>query len=141
MASPRTYGGNPIGIAAAHAVLDVIEEEGLCDRAMQLGNRLKQRLQGIREDVPEIVDIRGPGFMNAIEFNNVNTGKPSPDFANAVKAKALDKGLILLTCGVHANVIRFLSPITIQDTVFQEALDLLETSIREVHSEIGAKAQ
>ncbi|MBU2487215.1 MAG: aminotransferase class III-fold pyridoxal phosphate-dependent enzyme, partial [Alphaproteobacteria bacterium] len=135
-----TYGGNPIGIAAAHAVLDVIEEEALCDRAMQLGNRLKQRLQAIREDVPEIVDIRGPGFMNAIEFNDVKTGKPSPDFTNAVKARALEKGLILLTCGVYANVIRFLSPITIQDGVFQEALDLLEASIREVHSEIGASA-
>ncbi len=135
-----TYGGNPIGIAAAHAVLDVIEEEQLCDRAMQLGNRLKQRLQAIREDVPEIVDIRGPGFMNAIEFNDVKTGKPSPDFTNAVKARALEKGLILLTCGVYANVIRFLSPVTIQDPVFQEALDLLEASIREVHSEIGATA-
>lgn len=135
-----TYGGNPIGIAAAHAVLDVIEEEGLCDRAMQLGNRLKQRLQAIREDVPEIVDIRGPGFMNAIEFNDVKTGKPSPDFTNAVKARALEKGLILLTCGVYANVIRFLSPVTIQDPVFQEALDLLEASIREVHAEIGATA-
>ncbi|WP_299867188.1 4-aminobutyrate--2-oxoglutarate transaminase [uncultured Hoeflea sp.] len=135
-----TYGGNPIGIAAAHAVLDVIAEEDLCDRATQLGQRLKQRLQGIREDVPEIVDIRGPGFMNAIEFNDVTSGKPSPDFANAVKAKALDKGLILLTCGVYANVIRFLSPVTIQDGVFQEALDILEASIREVHSEIGAKS-
>lgn len=134
-----TYGGNPIGIAAAHAVLDVIAEEDLCDRATQLGQRLKQRLQGIREDVPEIVDIRGPGFMNAIEFNDVAGGKPSPDFANAVKARALDKGLILLTCGVYANVIRFLSPVTIQDGVFQEALDILEASIREVHSEIGAK--
>jgi 4-aminobutyrate aminotransferase len=134
-----TYGGNPIGIAAAHAVLDVIVEEDLCDRAMILGNRLKQRLQGIREDVPEIVDIRGPGFMNAVEFNDTRTGTPSPEFTNAVKAKALEKGLILLTCGVHANVIRFLSPITIQDNVFQEALDILEASIREVHTEMSAK--
>ncbi|MEH6475441.1 MAG: 4-aminobutyrate--2-oxoglutarate transaminase [Sneathiella sp.] len=134
-----TYGGNPIGIAAAHAVLDVIVEEDLCDRAMILGNRLKQRLQGIREDIPEIADVRGPGFMNAVEFNNAKTGKPSPKFTNAVKAKALEKGLILLTCGVHANVIRFLSPITIQDHVFQEALEILEASIREVHSEKGAK--
>lgn len=134
-----TYGGNPIGIAAAHAVLDVIDEEELCDRAMILGNRLKQRLQGIREDVPEIVDVRGPGFMNAVEFNDARTGKPSPEFTNAVKAKAMEKGLILLSCGVYANVIRFLSPITIQDQVFQEALDILETSIREVRSETGSQ--
>ncbi|TPI48983.1 4-aminobutyrate--2-oxoglutarate transaminase [Mesorhizobium sp. B2-9-1] len=129
-----TYGGSPIGVAAAHAVLDVIEEEKLCDRANALGARLKQRLVSIREDVPEIVDIRGPGFMNAVEFNDVKKGLPSAEFANAVRLKALDKGLILLTCGVYGNVIRFLSPITIQDGVMTEALDILETSIREARA-------
>ncbi|RWE24499.1 MAG: 4-aminobutyrate--2-oxoglutarate transaminase [Mesorhizobium sp.] len=129
-----TYGGSPIGVAAAHAVLDVIEEEKLCDRANALGSRLKQRLVSIRDDVPEIVDIRGPGFMNAVEFNDVKKGLPSAEFANAVRLKALDKGLILLTCGVYGNVIRFLSPITIQDGVMNEALDILESSIREARA-------
>lgn len=129
-----TYGGSPIGVAAAHAVLDVIEEENLCDRANTLGNRLKQRLQSIRDDTPEIVDIRGPGFMNAVEFNEVKKGLPSAEIANAVRLKALDKGLILLTCGVYGNVIRFLAPITIQDGVMNEALDILESSIREVRA-------
>ena len=127
-----TYGGSPIGVAAAHAVLDVIEEEKLCDRANALGGRLKQRLQSIRDEVPEIVDIRGPGFMNAVEFNDVKKGLPSAEIANAIRLKALDKGLILLTCGVYGNVIRFLAPITIQDGVMNEALDILESSIREV---------
>jgi len=126
-----TYGGNPLGIAAANAVLDVIDEEKLCDRANSLGQRLKQRLESLRDSVPEIVDIRGPGFMNAVEFNDVKTNLPSADFANRVRAKALEKGLILLTCGVYGNVIRFLAPITIQDTVFSEALDILEESIKE----------
>ncbi|MGV1838489.1 4-aminobutyrate--2-oxoglutarate transaminase [Rhizobium rhizogenes] len=126
-----TYGGNPIGIAAAHAVLDVIVDEDLCNRANQLGSRLKQRLESLRDKVPEIVDIRGPGFMNAIEFNDATTKLPSADFANSVRLIALDKGLILLTCGVHGNVIRFLSPITIQDGVFSEALDILEASMLE----------
>jgi 4-aminobutyrate aminotransferase len=126
-----TYGGNPIGIAAAHAVLDVIAEEGLCDRANQLGSRLKQRLGSLRDKVPEIADIRGPGFMNAVEFNDATTKLPSADFANKVRLIALDKGLILLTCGVHGNVIRFLSPLTIQDGVFSEALDILEASLLE----------
>lgn len=129
-----TYGGSPIGVAAAHAVLDVIDEEKLCDRANTLGNRLKQRLQSIRDDTPEIVDIRGPGFMNAVEFNDVKKGLPSAEIANAVRLKALDKGLILLTCGVYGNVIRFLAPITIQDGVMNEALDILESSIREVRA-------
>ncbi|MFK5979445.1 MAG: 4-aminobutyrate--2-oxoglutarate transaminase [Rhizobiaceae bacterium] len=126
-----TYGGNPLGIAAAHAVLDVIEEEKLCERAEQLGSRLKQRLQSLREDVPEIVDIRGPGFMNAVEFNDVKTGLPSAEFANSVRAKALENGLILLTCGVYGNVVRFLCPLTVQDEVFTEALDILEKSMIE----------
>ena len=123
-----TYGGSPLGIAAANAVLDVIEEEGLCDRANQLGSRLKQHLSSLRDDVPEIVDIRGPGFMNAVEFNI--GGKPSADFANKVRGEALKRGLLLLTCGVYGNVVRFLSPITIQDAVFTEALGKLEESIR-----------
>jgi len=123
-----TYGGSPLGIAAANAVLDVIEEEKLCDRANMLGSRLKQHLESLRDEVPEIVDVRGPGFMNAVEFN---VGKaPSADFANRVRSEALKRGLILLTCGVYGNVIRFLSPITIQDEVFGEALGKLEESIR-----------
>ena len=125
-----TYGGNPLGIAAAHAVLDVIEEEQLCDRANTLGSHLKQRLESLRGDIPEIVDIRGLGFMNAVEFNQAGTDIPNADFANGVRANALERGLILLTCGVYGNVIRFLAPITVQDNVFSEALDILEASIR-----------
>ena len=70
--------------------------------------------------------------MNAVEFNDVKKGLPSAEIANAIRLKALDKGLILLTCGVYGNVIRFLAPITIQDGVMNEALDILESSIREV---------
>ncbi len=125
-----TYGGSPIGIAAAHAVLDVIEEEELCERADQLGNRLKQRLSAMRDAIPEIADIRGPGFMNAVEFSLADGSAPHPDFANAVKAEAMRRGLILLTCGVYGNVIRFLAPVTIQDDIFNEALDILEASMK-----------
>lgn len=124
-----TYAGNPLGVAAAHAVLDVIEEEGLNDRAMRLGQRLKQRLAGMRDSVPEIVDIRGPGFMNAVEFNVAGTDKPNPEMTNRVREEALKRGLILLTCGVYGNVIRFLAPLTIPDDVFDEALGILEESV------------
>jgi 4-aminobutyrate aminotransferase, prokaryotic type len=133
-----TYAGNPLAIAAAHAVLDVIEEENLIDRANQLGNRLKQRLQSLRADVPQISDIRGPGFMVAVEFGQPGAVKPDADFTNAVRLKALEKGLILLTCGVYSNVIRFLAPITIQDSVFNEALDIIESAIRECAGEAKA---
>ena len=125
-----TYAGNPLGVAAAHAVLDVIEDEDLCARATRLGQRLKQRLAGMRDAVPEIVDIRGPGFMNAVEFNVAGTDKPSAEFANRVREEALKRNLILLTCGVYGNVIRFLAPITIQEDVFDEALDILEDAMQ-----------
>ena len=124
-----TYAGNPLAVAAAHAVLDVIADEDLCARATRLGQRLKQRLAGIAHDVPEIADIRGPGFMNAVEFNLAGSDRPNPDMANRVREQALQRNLILLTCGVYGNVIRFLAPLTIQDTVFDEALDILEAAI------------
>lgn len=124
-----TYGGNPIGIAAAHAVLDVIEEEKLCARANELGSRLKQKLESIRSTTPEIVDIRGPGFMVAVEFANPANHEPDAGFTNRVKNEAQKRGLILLTCGVYGNVVRFLAPITIPDAHFGEAMAILEESV------------
>ncbi|WP_323007992.1 4-aminobutyrate--2-oxoglutarate transaminase [Pseudorhodobacter sp.] len=124
-----TYAGNPLGIAAAHAVLDVIEEEQLCDRANELGSRLRQKLEAIRSITPEVIDIRGPGFMVAVEFGHPTSKEPDQDFANRVRAEALKRNLILLTCGVYGNVIRFLAPITIPDDHFAEAMDILEASV------------
>jgi len=124
-----TYAGNPLGIAAAHAVLDVIEEENLCDRANELGSRLRQKLEAIRSTTPEVIDIRGPGFMVAVEFGNPDTKEPDPDFTSRVRMEALKRNLILLTCGVYGNVIRFLAPITIPDEHFAEAMDILEASV------------
>lgn len=132
-----TYGGSPIGIAAALAVLDVIHDEGLCDRAARLGDRLKARLAGLQNEVPEIADIRGPGFMVAAEFIDAD-GIPLPALTTAVRDAAMARGLILLTCGVHGNVIRFLSPITIEDSVFDEAMDILSDSIRAAREGLAA---
>jgi len=124
-----TYGGNPLGIAAANAVLDVIEEEDLCGRANELGSRLKQRLEALRSTTPEIVDIRGPGFMVAIELANPANHEPDPAYTTRVRIEAQKRGLILLTCGVYGNVIRFLAPITIPDGHFNEAMVILEASV------------
>ena len=124
-----TYGGNPLGIAAANAVLDVIEDEDLCARANELGSRLKQRLEAIRSTTPEITDIRGPGFMVAVEFANPSTHEPDAAFTGRVRVEAQKRGLILLTCGVYGNVIRFLAPITIPDAHFQEAMAVLEEAV------------
>ena len=124
-----TYGGNPLGIAAANAVLDVIEDEDLCGRANELGSRLKQKLESIRSTTPEIVDIRGPGFMIGVEFANPVNHEPDAGFTGRVRLEALKRGLILLTCGVYGNVIRFLAPITIPDAHFAEAMAILEDAV------------
>jgi 4-aminobutyrate aminotransferase len=123
-----TYGGNPLGTAAALAVLDVIEDEKLCERAVLVGDKIKARLGELKKDVPQIADIRGPGAMVAVEF--MTDGKPDAAFTNKVKARALDMGLILLSCGTHYNVIRFLCPLTIEETVLDEALDILAQAMR-----------
>lgn len=124
-----TYAGNPLAIAAAHAVLDVIEEEQLCARAERLGLRLKQQLQSLREHVPQIADIRGHGAMVAAEFMQAN-GQPDPAFAKQVQQRAQAAGLLLLTCGTYGNVIRFLFPLTIEDGVLEEGLAILAQALR-----------
>ena len=130
-----TFAGNPLGIAAAHAVLDVIEEEQLCDRAVVLGEKLKDRLRSMQTNTPQIADVRGPGLMVAVEFRDAQGSKWNADFAKKVKDEALRRGLILLTCGVHGNVIRILSPLTIPEEQFEEAMDILEASVAVVRDE------
>jgi len=125
-----TYAGNPLAIAAAHAVIDVMAEERLPERGQALGDQLKAVLQGLRSEVPQIADIRGPGAMVAVEFNRAGSSEPDVDMTKRVQAEALQRGLILLSCGVNANVIRFLFPLTIQDNVFVEAMSILKASVR-----------
>jgi 4-aminobutyrate aminotransferase-like enzyme len=124
-----TYAGNPLAIAAAHAVLDVIEDEQLAPRAERLGQRLKARLGALRAKVPQISDVRGLGAMVAVEFAGQD-GKPDPDFTRQVQARARDAGLLLLTCGVYANVIRFLFPLTIEEPLLEEGLDILAAAMQ-----------
>lgn len=120
-----TYAGNPLAVASALAVLDVIEEEQLCQRAQKLGATLVETLEQAKAHCPAIVDIRARGSMVAVEFNDPQTGKPSAEITKKYQKAALDQGLLLLTCGVHGNVIRFLYPLTIPDAQFSQALALL----------------
>jgi 4-aminobutyrate aminotransferase len=124
-----TYAGNPLAIAAAHAVIDLMAAENLPARGAALGDRIKTLLQGLQADVPQIADVRGPGAMVAAEFTNPETGAPDADFTKKVQAEALRRGLILLTCGVNANVVRFLFPLTTSEAVFAEALEILRDSL------------
>ena len=122
-----TYAGNALAVAAAHAVLDAIADEGLCARAEQLGQRLKTKLNSLRASVPAIAEVRGLGSMCAVEFNKPD-GSPDPDFTKRVQQRAHDAGLLLLTCGVYGNVLRFLYPLTIPEDVFEEGLAILDPS-------------
>ncbi|CAN7394418.1 4-aminobutyrate--2-oxoglutarate transaminase [Paraburkholderia hospita] len=126
-----TYAGNPLAVASALAVLDIIDEEKLCERAVLLGDRLKARLTALQAEVPQIADVRGPGAMVAVEFCKPGTSDADADFTKRVQTRALERGLLLLVCGVYSNVVRFLFPLTVQDAVFDEALSILEEVLKE----------
>lgn len=127
-----TYGGSPLGCAAGHAVLDIINEENLCDRAIELGDRLKRHLEAIRQSDPGIAEVRGLGAMIAMELVNPDTPKePAPERAKSIVAKGRDMGLILLSCGVRGNVIRFLPALTMSFEHLDEAAAILKTVIDE----------
>ncbi|WP_413453846.1 4-aminobutyrate--2-oxoglutarate transaminase [Erwinia persicina] len=123
-----TYAGNPLAIAASLAVLEVIEEEQLCDRALRLGAWLEETLNASGH--PALAEVRARGSMVAAEFNDPLTGAPSPAIARDIQQRALEQGLILLTCGVYGNVIRFLYPLTIPDAQFKTALNVLSDLLR-----------
>ncbi|MFZ6776832.1 4-aminobutyrate--2-oxoglutarate transaminase [Undibacterium sp. Ji83W] len=126
-----TYAGNPLAIASALAVLQVIKDEQLCERAQILGDRLKEKLNSLRTKVPHIADIRGLGGMVAVEFNDPVRAQPDADFTKRVQALALQKGLLLLTCGTYSNVIRFLFPLTTSDELMDEALSILAEAMQQ----------
>jgi 4-aminobutyrate aminotransferase len=136
-----TYGGNPISIAAAHAVLDVIEAEGLCSRAAAVGDKMRTRLLALAKELPCIGDVRGLGAMVAIELiKDPKTKEPDADLTAAVLAQAESRGLILLSCGTSANVVRLLSPLTIQDAVLGEGLDILAAALRAASGQESKRA-
>lgn len=120
-----TFGGNALAVAAAHAVLDVIRDERLCERAERLGALLRMRLARARRRERRIADVRGLGSLIGVEFQWPGSFLPDTAFARQVQAAALDEGLMLLTCGAEGNVIRFLYPLTIEDKVFERALGIL----------------
>ncbi|MGZ8313985.1 MAG: 4-aminobutyrate--2-oxoglutarate transaminase [Telluria sp.] len=125
-----TYAGNPVAIAAALAVLEVIEEERLVARAVQLGANLTAYLQRMRDSgIAHIADVRGRGSMVAVEFICPETGKPDAAFTKAVQSAALERGLLLLSCGRYNNAIRFLYPLTMTDQLMEEAQAILTSAL------------
>jgi 4-aminobutyrate aminotransferase/(S)-3-amino-2-methylpropionate transaminase len=127
-----TYAGSPIACAAALAVLDVIAEEKLLERAEVIGTRIKERLAAIshRNDTLPIGAIRGPGAMIGFEiFKDRGGMEPDAEATKRVTSRALQEGLVLLSCGVFSNVIRILVPLTVEDAVLEEGLGMLERAL------------
>ena len=125
-----TYAGSPIACAAALAVLEVIEEERLNQKALAQGEQIKARLHQLATRFDCIGNIRGPGAMVAMELvKEGDAARPDPDLTKRLVAEAGKRGLVLLACGVRGNVIRFLAPLTAPAAIVDEGLDLLEQAL------------
>jgi 4-aminobutyrate aminotransferase/(S)-3-amino-2-methylpropionate transaminase len=125
-----TYVGNPVAQAAAVAVLDVFEDEGLVDRASRIGQTIRGRMSGWQERYPQIGDVRGLGAMLALEFvRDRETKEPAPELATRVAEEAASRGLLLLKAGVSQNCIRVLCPLVITDPELDEALGAWEEAL------------
>lgn len=128
-----TYAGHPVAVAAALAVLDVIEEEKLAERAAAIGEKCRARLGALRSRFACISDVRGLGAMSAIEFSHDgDVHKPAGDIVAKLKVEAAKRGLLLLNCGSYGNVLRLMLPLTIPDAVLNEGLDILEAALAAV---------
>ena len=125
-----TFGGNPVACAAALAVLDAIEAQGLLGRASQIGQRMMTFIKALigRSDMPSIAALRGLGAIVAFELTNA-AGEPDAALTKRVTGAALEQGLVLLSCGVYSNVIRLLVPLTVSDEVLAVGLQRLEAAL------------
>ena len=125
-----TYGGNAIACAAALAVLDAFEQDGLLERSKTLGDKLHVALEELQSANDFIGVVRGRGFMQAIEFVTDSASKrPDPDRAQRVMERAREGGLLVIKCGVYRNIVRFLAPIVLSDLDLEEALRIMRNAI------------
>ena len=127
-----TYVGNPVAQAAAHAVLDVFEEESLVERAAQIGETIRGRMNAWQQRFDAIGDVRGLGAMLALELvHDRKTKDPAPEVASAVVETAANRGLLLLKSGIYSNCIRVLTPLVVTDAELDEALGVWEDALAE----------
>ncbi len=126
-----TYAGSPIACAAALATIETYQQDGLVERAKEIGSVLIGRLNALRTADPRIGDVRGRGAMVAIELVDPETGAPDAKLTNAVAKFAHENGVVLLTCGTYGNVIRFLPPLTISDELLIEGLSIVAEGLKQ----------
>ncbi len=132
-----TYTGSPVSCAATLAVLEVFEQEGILEKSQTLGDKLAKRFAQWQQDFDCVDNGRNMGAMAAVDLvSDKANHTPDADLAGALCKKARENGLILLSCGMYGNTIRFLMPVTIEDDVLEEGLGILEASLKEL---VGAK--
>ena len=135
-----TFAGSPLGCAAGLAVLAVMREEQLLKRAQDIGRFMSSRLKGLQVRFPCVGDVRALGAMVALELvKNSRADAPDADLTKALVQAAGRRGLVILSCGVYSNVIRFLAPLTIPDAHLKEGCHLFELALEEVAG-AGARA-
>jgi len=128
-----TFGGNPLACRAGLAVFDIIESEGLLERATVVGDRIRDRFRAMQARYPAIGDVRGLGGMAAMEFvEDRETKKPAGDLAKAYRAKLYENGVVNVGAGTYHNVIRILVPLTIEDPTLERGLDIMEQTMAQV---------
>lgn len=128
-----TFAGNPLACAAALAVLDVVEDEGLCERAGEIGRHLLLHLGELARRHRAIAEVRGLGAMVALELcEDGDPRRPAPALTRALIAEARERGLLLLACGRYGNVVRLMMPLTIEQGILDEGLDILATALEAV---------
>lgn len=128
-----TYGGNPLALAAAHAVLDIFEKDGLLERGVQLGEKMLARFRQMQQRYELIGEVRGKGPMLALELvRDRETREPAADEAKKLVSLCYAKGLVILSCGNHGNVIRTLMPLVITDQELERGMSILEESLHEL---------
>ncbi len=121
-----TYVGNPVACAAANAVLDVIDDEGLLERAEVVGKTIRARWEDLSREVPEVGEVRGVGSMIGVEMVSDRSGKePNAGYLSALMQQTQQRGVVTVSCGIYHNVLRHLVPLVITDEQLAEALDAI----------------
>ena len=133
-----TFGGNPLACSAALAVLDTVEREGLLDRARRIGALMISRLREMADRFSLVGDVRGRGAMVAIELvEDKSTKTPAKHAATRLIDECYRQGVIVLKAGTYDNVVRLLPPLSIDEGLLSEGLDVLEKALVTVEHEAG----
>ena len=134
-----TFGGNPTACRAGLAVCDIIESEGLLQRATVLGERIRQRFRDLKQRYPIVGDVRGIGAMAAMELvDDPETKKPAADFAKAFRLKLFENGVVNVGAGTYHSVVRILVPLTIEEDTLDRGLDIIEETMAQVSLTAGS---